>query len=173
MTRSAFIVRVPEAERIIHRLRTHYDPQAAAGAPAHIVILSPFMAPELISGDVIRRAQNVFSSFRPFAFFLNNIGRWPETTFLFARPAHYFIDMTNAISEEFPDYPPYSGLYDEIVPHLTIADENVDNADIAEQAIRRALEQHGPIEAKLKTVELIENSSGRWRTMHEFSLAAK
>lgn len=44
--------------------------------------------------------------------------------------------MTNAISEEFPAYPPYSGMYDEIIPHLTIADTSADEADIAEHGAR-------------------------------------
>ena len=170
MTMTAFVVRVPEAESIVYPLRKHCDSRAAAGAPAHIAILSPFMAAELITGAIIQKARNVFSSFRPFTFFLNDVGRWPETTFLLARPAHYFTDMTNAISEEFPDYPPYSGMYDEIIPHLTIADKNVDNADIAEYGVRRILEQHGPIEAKCTVVDLIENSSGVWKIMHTFSL---
>jgi len=171
MTRSAFIVRVPEAERIVHRLRTHYDPRAAAGMPAHIVILSPFMAPELISGGVTERARNVFSSFSPFTFVLKEIGRWPETAILFAYPPHCFIDMTNAISEEFPDYPPYAEMYDEIVPHMTIADGNADNAHIAEHKLKTILDRHGPIESKCTVVDLIENSSGTWKTMHTFSLA--
>ncbi|HOW55246.1 MAG TPA: 2'-5' RNA ligase family protein [Syntrophorhabdaceae bacterium] len=171
MTRSAFIVRVPEAERIVHRLRTHYDPRAAAGIPAHIVILSPFMAPELIGDDVIQRARNVFSSFGPFTFVLKDIGRWPETTILFASPSHCFTDITNAISEEFPDYPPYAEMYDEIVPHLTIADGNADNAYIAEHKLKTILDRHGPIESKCAIVDLIENSSGTWKTMHTFSLA--
>lgn len=79
--------------------------------------------------------------------------------------------MTNAISEEFPAYPPYSGMYDEIIPHLTIADTSADEADIAEHGARRILEQHGPIEAKCTAVDLIENSSGVWKTMHTFNLA--
>ncbi len=171
MAITAFIVRVPEAEDIVHPLRKHYDSRAAAGAPAHIVILSPFMAPELITDDVIQRARNVFSSFHPFTFFLNDSGRWPETTFLLARPAHYFTDMTNAVSEEFPGHQPYSGMYDEIIPHLTIADKNADGADIAEHGVRRALEHHGPIEAKCTVVDLIERSPGAWKTVYTFSLA--
>jgi hypothetical protein len=54
-------------------------------------------------------------SFSPITFVLKEIGRWPETAILFAYPPHCFIDMTNAISEEFPDYPPYAEMYDEIV----------------------------------------------------------
>ena len=171
MAITVFIVRVPEAEYAVHRLRMHYDPKATAGVPAHIAILAPFMTPKLITRDIIQRAENVFSSFHPFTFVLKDIGRWPETTFLFTYPSHCFTDMTNAISEEFPDYPPYAGMYDEIVPHLTIADENADNADIAERRLRTILDHHGPIESKCTVVDLIENSSGAWKTMHTFSLA--
>lgn len=171
MAITVFMVRVPEAENMVDPLRKHYDSRAVAGAPAHIVILSPFKAPELITDGTIQKASKVFSSFHPFTFFLNDIGRWPETTFLLARPAHYFTDMTNAICEEFPAYRPYSGMYDEVIPHLTIADKNAENADIAEYGVRRALERHGPIEAKCTAVDLMENSSGAWKTMHTFSLA--
>lgn len=81
MVMTAFIVRVPEAENVVRPLRKHYDSRAAADAPAHIVTLSPFMAPELITDGIVQKARNVFSSFHPFTFFLNDIGRWPETTF--------------------------------------------------------------------------------------------
>lgn len=38
-------------------------------------------------------------------------------------PAAIFRDLTMAVVEAFPEYPPYEGHFDEVVPHLTIADQ--------------------------------------------------
>lgn len=75
MTMTTFVVRIPEAENTVHSLRKYCDSKPAAGAPAHIAILPPFMAVELITDTIIQRARNLFSSFRPFTFFLNDVGR--------------------------------------------------------------------------------------------------
>ena len=70
----------------------------------------------------------------------------------------------------FPEYLPYGGLYDSIVPHLTVAQSSDAEHDVAEAELVAALPRVG-IEASCRAVVLIENSSGRWERMRSFRLA--
>jgi transposase-like protein len=167
---SAFVVRVPEAEVSVHGLRQRCDPSASVGMPAHITVLFPFMPPERITSAVLRKAETAIRKFRPFSFALGEIRRWPETTYLLPKPATPFIQLTDALVTVFPDYPPYSGKYSGVVPHLTVADRNALLADEAERELRAILNERGPITSQGRTVELLENSSGIWRLMHAITL---
>jgi 2'-5' RNA ligase len=167
---SALIVRVPEAENAVHRLRERYEPSAALGAPAHITILVPFVPPENITSQVLSAATAALTASRSFTFTLTEIGRWPETTYLLAEPAAPFIEMTKALARAFPDYPPYGGRHSGVVPHLTVAHGNANHAGEAEKELRAILARHGPITSNCQAVDLYENSSGLWRFAHAIPL---
>jgi hypothetical protein len=46
---SAVLVPVPEAERVVNRLRAGLGRAAALGVPAHVTVLYPFVAPSAIT----------------------------------------------------------------------------------------------------------------------------
>jgi 2'-5' RNA ligase len=167
---SAFIVHVSEAEQLVGRLRLKYDATAALGVPAHITILFPFMSPERITPNVVHAVADAFAIVRSFEFTLNEVRRWPKTTYLAPEPKQPFIQLTRAVTAKFPKYPPYAGEHLEIVPHLTVALGDVHVAVTSESELRAALLRSGPIRAFCRAVELIENSSGTWRTMHVIAL---
>ena len=170
MPASAFIIHVSEAERLVGRLRLKYDPTAALGVPAHVTILFPFMSPERITPNVVHAAAEAFAVVPSFEFILNEVRRWPKTTYLAPEPEQPFIQLTKAVTQAFPEYPPYAGEHPEIVPHLTVAHGDVQAAETAEGELRAALQSSGPIRGFCREVELIENSSGAWRTMHVIAL---
>jgi 2'-5' RNA ligase len=173
VSQSALIVRVPEAENALHRLRERYEPSAALGAPAHITILVPFVPPENITPQVLSAATAALTASRSFTFTLTEIGRWPETTYLLAQPAAPFIKMTESLAQAFPDYPPYGGRHSGVVPHLTIAHGDANHAGEAEKELRAILARHGPITSNCRAVDLYENSSGHWRLAHAIPLHKK
>ena len=170
MPQSTLFVPVPEAEPWVKDLRERYDPTAAAGVPAHITVLFPFISPDLITDNALARATEVFQRFQPFEFSLEQVGRFPESLYLVPEPAEPFILLTEAIAREFPEYPPYSGKFTEIVPHLTVANRSAELSDIAEAEILGIMEDLGPIHAVGNVVELYENSTGHWRWARSFPL---
>lgn len=170
---SAFIVHVGEAEQLVGRLRLKYDATAALGVPAHVTILFPFMPPERITPSVVRAAADAFAFVPSFEFTLNEVRRWPKTTYLAPEPGQPFIQLTRAVTEAFPEYRPYAGEHPEIVPHLTVAHGDVQAAETAEGELRAALQCNGPIHGICRAVELIENSLGAWRTMHVIALQGR
>ena len=69
------------------------------------------------------------------------------------RRAVEFVDLTAAVWQRWPECPPYEGMHDEVIPHLTISDS---------AAIDTQFEL--PIAARAREVTLIEEDEpdGRW-----------
>jgi|GEM_PF-168977 predicted protein tyrosine phosphatase/2'-5' RNA ligase len=170
MAISAFAVKVPAAEPLAGDLRRRYDATVALGVPAHITVLVPFMDPALITAEVLERAQQALNRTPSFAFTLREVGRFPETAYLAPEPAAPFIEMTLALAEAFPDFPPYGGEHEGVIPHLTVAHGNARDADTAAAELQSRLLASGAVRAACTEVALIENSSGSWRDMHVFQL---
>jgi 2'-5' RNA ligase len=168
--RTGLVIVILEAEARFGAMRRRFDPQAALGVPAHITILFPFMAPELVDAGVRRRLTLLFKRFSPFRCVLGRVERFPATTYLAPVFPGPFVELTNAVAKAFPDYPPYGGAHASVIPHLTVADGDARAADLAEQELHADLERHGPVSAHCGSVRLLENSTGRWREMHEFAL---
>jgi hypothetical protein len=170
MAISAFAVKVPAAESLAGDLRRRYDATVALGVPAHVTVLVPFMDPALITPDVLVRAQHALSRTPSFSFSLGKVGRFPETAYLAPEPAGPFVAMTLALVEAFPDFPPYDGAFDSVIPHLSVAHGNAPDADAAAVELQARLLVSGPVHATCTEVTLIENSSGRWQDLHVFPL---
>lgn len=168
--RTGLVIAVPEAQARFGALRHRFDPQARLGVPAHVTILFPFMPPELVDAQVLRRLELLFQRFPPFACAFQRVERFPSTAWLAPADPNRFVELTNAVAREFPQYPPYGGAHASVVPHLTIADGDAAAAEVAQEELRADLERNGPVSAHCGSVRLLENSSGRWGEMHEFAL---
>ena len=158
MPRTALIIEVPEAEPAIGDLRLQHDPSAAQGVGAHVTVLFPFA--ETVDEDAVA---DLFLRFRPFDYTLDRIA-WFEAGPVWLRPTPTapFVDLTAAVVQRWPDYPPYEGEHDEIIPHVTISVTPVDvNVPL-------------PIACHAHEVTLIEQSDddGRWSVVRRFPLGS-
>ena len=170
MAISAFIVRVPEAERCVGTLRERFDPSVKLGVPAHITVLAPFMPPQSITEAVLCRVHQALSASPAFSFSLSQVHRFPATAYLAPEPAAPFIALTEGLVREFPEHPPFGGEFESIVPHLTVAHGNAADAEVAALELAAAVRVHGPIASACTSVALLENSSGFWKELHAFPL---
>jgi 2'-5' RNA ligase len=166
---STLVILVPSAEATVAKLRRRLDRLAAWAVPAHITVLYPFAAPDSISDEVVVRLARILERVRAFDFALTTIGWFDERVlYLSPTPVAPFIEITNAIAAEFPEYTPYGGAYDKVVPHLTVGE------GASRWRMRRAarrLEPHLPIEATATEVNLMApNPSGRWVIQQQFGL---
>ena len=173
MAESGFIVRVPEAEPLVRALRERYDESARLGVPAHVTVLFPFMPPERIDTSVLERIRLAIGGTRPFEFSLSAVGRFPATAYLEPAPPAPFVALTEALAAEFPQFPPFAGEFPTIIPHLTVAHGNADEAHFVEAQLVAKLAEHGSIRSTCRSLELLENSSGHWRQLHVFHLATQ
>jgi 2'-5' RNA ligase superfamily len=170
VTESAFIVLVPEAEACVGELRKRFDAASHVGIPAHVTILVPFMPWAQITSAVLVQVQAALSEVRPFSFSMSKVGRFPATAYLAPEPAEPFIALTRTLVREFPGFRPFRGEHDSIVPHLTAANGNAFEAEVAAGELEATISAIGPVRGFCSAVSLFENSSGHWKEVHVFSL---
>jgi 2'-5' RNA ligase len=124
----------------IARLRERMDPSAAAGIPAHVTLLYPFMPVDGLDDDVRRKVGRIVAAEPTFTVNFRDVARFPNVVYLPPDPADPFRRMTTALAQEFPDYPPYEGVYETLIPHLTVAQDVPDDYyAAAEHALPGAL----------------------------------
>jgi 2'-5' RNA ligase len=157
--RTALIVAVPEAEEAVGALRLRHDWSAALGVPAHVTILFPFAPPERV--DEAELAALVAAR-AAFDFELARLETFPGelVTWLAPEPAEPFVELTNAVWRRWPEFPPYEGVHEVVIPHLTVSDSG-----------RLDVELDLPIACRAREVTLIEEGDdGRWAERRRFAL---
>ena len=163
---TALLVPVPDADPVVGRWRDAHDPMARLGIPAHVTVLTPFLPAGRIDEAVERGLAEVAAATPAFEFRLASVARFPGSVlYLAPEPAAPFVTLTEAVVARWPDHPPYGGEFDEIVPHLTVADHGEPPA-LAEE-LAAAL----PIAANATELWLIvERADGSWRRRAAFPL---
>jgi len=158
MPRTALIVAVPEAEAAVGELRLKHDWSAQHGVPAHVTILFPFLSAESVD---IAALDEVFAELAAFDFVLDRVARFENgPVWLHPEPSEPFRGLTAAVWRRWPECPPYEGVHDHVIPHLTISDEPL-------EVVVAGL----PIAARADAVTLIEEQAdGRWLTRRRFPL---
>jgi 2'-5' RNA ligase len=164
---TALIVAVPEVEPLVGRWRRQFDPAAAAGVPAHVTILAPFLDGRRIDASVISGLRTLFASQGAFAIRFARCGRFPGVLYLAPEPAEPLVALTGAVAGEWPEAPPYAGQFSEVIPHLTVV-HGRDEATV--DAIEPKLAAGLPILASVEAVHLIEYTAHRWRERQAFAL---
>ena len=124
-TASAVVVEVPVAEPVVGRHRAELDPAATLGVPAHVTLLFPFLHPDLIDEHVLARLHRAIAAVPRFE------GRWartgwfaPGVLWLVPEPDKAWRRLIGAVQAEFPECPPYGGMFPDTVPHLTVGDRH-------------------------------------------------
>ena len=107
---------------------------------------------------------------RQFAYSLSQVSRFEATAYLAPDPAAPFVALTEALVQAFPGFLPFCGAHTSIIPHLTVAHGDAESAESAATELAARLKKSGPIACVCSTVTLLENSSGRWQTLHTFDL---
>ena len=170
--RTAIVVpfTLPDA---LEAIRLNHVSNARLGVPAHVTLLFPFVPAAALEPANLEQAAAVVGAAASFQVeFREAMSFDPGPTqegvvWLAPEPPGPFIALTNALTRAFPGYLPYGGLHDEVVPHLTLA-----NVDVDVPALVRAATASLPFSALAgAAVLLAEDDSGRWRVARELPLA--
>ena len=166
MPRTALVVVVPEAEPLVGEWRERYD-NASLGIPAHVTLLFPFVSTEVVDDALLEELRALFATQPSFSFSLPRVARFPDVAWLAPVPDAPFRRLTELIVSRYPDYPPYEGIHDEVIPHLTVGVGDTALQDEIDAALTPRL----PIHAEARQVTLlVEDDEGRWRVGDEFLL---
>ena len=170
MPETALICRVPEAEPYIGKFRERFDPPARRNVPAHVTILYPFMPPTDVDEGVIEKLREVADSVPSFSYRMAGLQRFSiGTLYLVPDPGAPFKALIDAVHRAFPDYPPFAGKFETVVPHITVAHGDPQTLGEVDIALRISLPPSG-IAARCGDMILIENTTGIWLTMQTFML---
>jgi 2'-5' RNA ligase len=164
---TALIVAMPEAEPLVGRWRREFDASAAAGVPAHVTILAPFLPSHELKASVLSDLRALIAAHGAFTIRFARAARFPDVLYLAPEPAEPLAALTSAIAGTWPQAPPYGGEFSEVIPHLTVA-HGQDESTFG--AIESDLAAHLPILASVEAVHLIEYVAPRWHERHEFAL---
>jgi 2'-5' RNA ligase len=164
---SALVIPVPEAAPLVRAHRLELDPNAAAGVPEHITLISPFVRPERLDACLRARLGALFAAARPFPFRLTSV-RWfgDQVMWLAPEPAAPLVELTERLVAEFGMLP-YGGTYAEVVPHLTVALGNSERAARVQGEVAAGL----PIGAVADRVHLMVGAEATgWTLLEEYPL---
>jgi len=168
---SGLIIEVPEAEPAVGEPRSRLDSNARLGVPAHITVLFPFMPPAHLDDAVLHRLADLFGAVPAFEHRLVRTS-WFGQDVLWLAPEDDapFRSLTESVHREFPDYPPFGGQFENVVPHLTVADRRpLGQMQSAEHQVRK----HLPIRCEATGVSLMvqRDASGAWSRSAWFAFA--
>lgn len=170
-TETAVIVPVDAVELTVAEHRDQLDVAASWGVPAHVSVLYPFVHPDAIDDDVISR---LAAALRCVPFDCT-FGRcdWfgQDVLWLAPEPDRPFRELTSAVWRAFPDHPPYGGVFEDVVPHLTVGERrrgSVSALRAAEASVSRQL----PIRVHIDRAVLIAGTAepDSWHPVQDFRL---
>jgi 2'-5' RNA ligase len=171
-TDSAVVVPVPEAEPAVTACRARLDRNASLGVPAHVTLLAPFAPPALITPAMTARLAEVIGSATAFdCVFARTAWFGENVLWLAPEPDGPFRELTRRLAAAFPDYPPFGGVYADVIPHLTIGFRDPagpGSLRAAEAEVARGL----PVTTRVGRAWLMTGSTelGSWHPVAELPL---
>lgn len=168
---SALIVEIPEAEPIVGDLRERHD-VAGEGVPAHVTVIYPFLAAAEIDRAAHDRLRAHFARIEAFDYrFARPARLGPATVVLQPEPADRFAALTEHTAEAWPECPPYGGIHEVVIPHLTVGDRlPVDEVQQLMEVIGNRLDHAEPITGRAREVSLLLLAGDRWSTAARYPL---
>ncbi len=167
MGETVLIVKVPEAEPAVGEWRRRFDPSAAAGVPAHVTVLAPFLNLPFADASVLRELDALIAEHQPFDVELAECRRFPGVLYLAPEPPDTFCALTATVARRWPEVPPYGGQFGDVVPHITIAHSREPGVlDMIESEVGARL----PVAARIESVQLMAYTGNRWEDVRSFPL---
>lgn len=135
--------------------------------PAHVTLLYPFFRPDAIDQPVLEKLEMMFARESTFDVEFKRTARFgDEVVYLAPEPAGRFVEMTETLSREF-SLKPYGGAFDDVSPHLTIA--QIGDVGILDAAAKDVA-GHLPISSMAREIWLMEEKTDRWYVRQRFGL---
>ncbi len=165
------LVRVPQVEPLVAKLRARFDPSARRGLGAHITVLHSSMPADRMEPRAMEQIEAVASEAAAFDFRITRIGRFPGTLYLAADPAAPFVLLKDRLDAAVLTNGRDQRGSEPLVPHISVVRKSVIDDREVEAELRSMLERHAPISCVCREIALLENSTGMWRPVQEFALS--
>jgi len=155
---------VPELDDVVRERTAFYDASFVSRdrsfAHAHITLLAPWVTDP--AADDLSRVARIASQAGPFEVTLAEIGEFPHGV-IYLRPAPDMAlrELTARLAAEFPDWPPYGGQYEGVVPHLTLDRRS---ASVTPATVRATVAHLLPVTVTVQRIDL------QWWANHDCRL---
>jgi lincosamide nucleotidyltransferase A/C/D/E len=140
--------------------------------PPHVTVAFPFLPLESVTAEVVGQLSQLFDETPAVDFELNEI-RWFDTNVVYLAPSRddAFRSIIETLQRMFPDFHPYDGAFDSVVPHVTLS-EHGSLAD--RQAVGQQAPEYLPISARASHVWMMSNERrpGEWSIVKIFPLGS-
>jgi hypothetical protein len=164
---TALLATITEADLLVGHWRQQFDSSAAAGVPAHVTVLYPFLNIDRIDAGTLDTLRTLIGGHRAFTVRFERCARFPDALYLAPTPDQPFRDLTEALVARWPEAPPYGGQFTDVVPHLTVA--HTPQPRIFDD-IAAALTRHLPITSRVTSIQLLVNDGTRWKLRTDLRL---
>jgi 2'-5' RNA ligase len=171
-TGSAVVVPVPEADAIVAGYRARLDRAATLGVPAHVTLLAPFLPPPLITAATIATLAEIAGSAAAFDCAFGRTAWFGDRVLWLApEPDGPFRELTRRLTAAFPQCPPYGGLFADVIPHLTVGEDEAGGAGPL-RAAQAAVTGQLPVAALISRAWLMCGTAepGSWHRVAELPL---
>jgi 2'-5' RNA ligase len=151
-------------------IRRRWDYAALEGVGPHVTILFPFLPCAELGPPARAELAAMARAVPVFTVRFERVRRFPDVVWLEPEPADPFATLTAAVAGRWPDHPPYGGVHETVIPHLTVVESEVAALDDVEAIARRAT----PLERRAERLELwCRDAAGRWRTRWRLPLGVR
>ncbi len=164
---SALLIPVPQADAVVGRWRLEHDPVAAAGVPAHVTLVVPWLPPAEITEEDLRELEAELADVDPFDFSLTRVDWFGRRVLWVApEPVQPFLKLIHRLADRF-NTPPWEDEFDEVIPHLTVAhaSDGVELVPVAADVATRL-----PVRCRAEQVWVMVGGGGRWDLHHRIKL---
>jgi len=133
----------------------HPDMPIERRFPPHVTLLTPFA--EGHDEAAFERLRRVAAQHAPLDLCFERVQQFGEggAVWLVPEPADAVLALAQAVIDEFPEYPPYDGMFPDPVPHLTVTTVG-DPSTLAQ--VRTALAEHGPLRVRVDELGVWQRS---------------
>jgi 2'-5' RNA ligase len=153
------VLLTPELDPAVDGWRRRYDPSAAWGVPAHVTVLYPWKQVEEVTADDRTALGELCRDLPALELVFERMGRFSETLWLDPQPTQPIRALIDVVGAQWPLYPPYGGMFDEVIPHLTVADGHQPGALTA---LVGDLERQLPLRTSVGALTLMRLAGDRW-----------
>ncbi|MBP6730104.1 MAG: 2'-5' RNA ligase family protein [Microthrixaceae bacterium] len=174
MPQSALIMEVPWAEPVVGPWRRAHDAISHRGVPAHITILYPFRAPDVLDDTVNATLASLAASVPAWDLSLVEVDAFPDAVWLRPEPDDHLHALADSVWAAFPDCPPHGGQFPALRPHVTVGqDPDPERIDLLRRRAAEELATMLPVTGRVDGLSLfVSGEAGEWARCTVFPFAS-
>jgi hypothetical protein len=173
---TALLVPMTAVGKDIEDLR-HLGSAAGFGLPSHVTVLYPFGPVDLLNEALRSGLRRVFAAEATFEVEFRR-SQWFGEDVLWLAPEdpRPFVALTEAVASAYPQWQPYGGAFETVIPHLTVGDITEASGHVSSRdelrAAEAALVGRLPLRDVADRVLLMagKQEPNSWRVLEEFRL---